>query len=224
VAHIERRLPQTPGGKVKYRVRFQDQAGRERSKTFARMVDAKAFRITVEADVARGTYLDPAAGRMTLREYAGEWLARQTFDESTRQATELRLRLHLLPYLGDHPLVAIRPSHVQGVVRSLQQTLAPRYVRVIVANLSAVLAEAVDDERIPRNPCRAGSVKLPRLDPDKVEPWTQERVAAVREALPERYRLAAVLGAGLGLRQGEAFGLAVETWTSSAASSTSAVK
>ncbi|HET6949438.1 MAG TPA: site-specific integrase [Acidimicrobiales bacterium] len=30
---------------------------------------------------------------------------------------------------------------------------------------------------------------------------------AVREALPERYRVIAMLGAGLGLRQGEAFGL-----------------
>ncbi len=210
MAHVEKRPPQTPGGKVKYRVRYQDQSRRERSKTFDRMADAKAFRVSVEADVARGTYLDPAAGRITLRDYAGEWLVRQTFDESTRQATELRLRLHILPSVGALPLVAIRPSHVQGMVRSLQQKLAPRYVRVIVANLSAVLSEAVDDERITRNPCRAGAVRLPRLDPEKVEPWTHEEVAAVRKSLPERYRLVAVLGAGLGLRQGEAFGLAVE--------------
>lgn len=33
---------------------------------------------------------------------------------------------------------------------------------------------------------------------------------AVREALPERYRVIAMLGAGLGLRQGEAFGLSPE--------------
>lgn len=38
-------------------------------------------------------------------------------------------------------------------------------------------------------------------------PWTVERVQAVHDALPERYRIASVLCSGLGLRQGEAFGL-----------------
>jgi integrase len=33
---------------------------------------------------------------------------------------------------------------------------------------------------------------------------------AVREALPDRYRLLLVIGAGLGLRQGEALGLAAD--------------
>ena len=36
---------------------------------------------------------------------------------------------------------------------------------------------------------------------------TGERVADVRDALPDRYRIAVDLGVGLGLRQGEVFGL-----------------
>ena len=40
-------------------------------------------------------------------------------------------------------------------------------------------------------------------------PWSVDSVLAVHEALSARYRIAATLGAGLGLRQGEIFGLAV---------------
>ena len=38
-------------------------------------------------------------------------------------------------------------------------------------------------------------------------PWSAEQVTAVRDALPEKYALVAQLGSGLGLRQGEIFGL-----------------
>jgi integrase len=61
-----------------------------------------------------------------------------------------------------------------------------------------------------RNPCRAGSVKPPPQDRRRVQPWPVERVAAVREALPDRYAVPVDLCAGLGLRQGEALGLAVD--------------
>ena len=40
-------------------------------------------------------------------------------------------------------------------------------------------------------------------------PWTHERVLAVRQELPERYQLVIDLGVGLGLRQGEIFGLSL---------------
>lgn len=43
-----------------------------------------------------------------------------------------------------------------------------------------------------------------------MSPWTVEQTASVRAALPERYAALADIGAGLGLRQGEAFGLALE--------------
>jgi integrase len=43
-----------------------------------------------------------------------------------------------------------------------------------------------------------------------VIPWTAGQVRAVRDALPGRYRALADAGSWLGLRQGEAFGLAVE--------------
>jgi integrase len=163
--------------------------------------------VVCPADLNRGIYTDPAAGKVTVRTYAKSWLAAQTFDPSTREATELRLRLHIFPELGGRELRALRPSVVQAWTRSLQQRLASNYVRVVFANLSAVLSAAVDDGLIGRNPCRAGSVRPPAPERRRIVPWSAERVAAVTAALPERYQVLVMLAAGCGLRQGEAFGL-----------------
>ncbi len=159
--------------------------------------------------MVRGAYVDPAAGKITFAAFADRWLAAQTFDESTREATEIRLRLHATPVLGRRELRDIRPSVIQAWLRGLQEQVAPRYLRTIFMNVSAVLGAAVDDELIARNPCRAKSIRLPRYHAAKVEPWPPERVAAVVDALPRRYRAVAVLAAGCGLRQGEAFGVRV---------------
>lgn len=204
MASVEKRT--TPNGTIGYYVRYRDTDGAQRSKSFPRKVDAGRFAATVEADKLRGTYRDPDAGNQRFKPYAAAWLAMQTFDPSTREAVELRLRLHVLPVLGGMELRQVKPSTIQAWVRGLS-ALSTSYQRVIFANVSSIFAAAVDDEHLVRNPCRAGSVRPPRIEARQVVPWTSEQVAAVRSALPARYALVAVLGAGLGLRQGEIFGL-----------------
>ncbi|HYH29626.1 MAG TPA: hypothetical protein VD903_04500 [Pseudonocardia sp.] len=194
-------------------MRYLDLNGVERSKSFPdrQKGAAEAFLHEIENDKNKGTYLDPTAGRMSFREFAERWLAAQTSDESTRDLVETRLRVHVYPYLGDMELRAIGPSTIQGWVRRLQQRDLPEtYRRTIFVNVSGIFNAAVDDERLRRNPCAARSVSRPRGEYPKVAPWTAERVRAVRVALGERYRLALALGAGCGLRQGEAFGLSVD--------------
>jgi integrase len=211
VANVRRRAPQTPGGVARYRVRYTDPAGKKRSKSFAKAVDAKNFAATVETDKLRGSYIDPNAGKITLAEYLDAWLAAQTFAESSRESTETRVRVHILPRLGERPICSILPSHVQAWIRGLQRDgTSPIYIKVIFANLSAVLNAAVDDDLIRKNPCNAGTVKLPRLDPSNVQAWEPEDVMAVEDALPGRYQIMVPLGAQCGLRQGEIFGLGVE--------------
>jgi integrase len=193
----------------RWRVRYLVD-GRERSLSFVKKDSAEKFLTNTAADLLRGTYRDPDAGRVTLRKYGKTWLEAQTFDESTREQTEMRLRVHVYPVLGDMHLASIKPTTVSSWMRGLQTTLAPRTVRVILANLSSLLTAAVDDELIVKNPCQAASVRAPKVDVKRVTPWTAEQVEAVTKGLPERFRVAAVVGAGLGLRQGEIFGLAVE--------------
>ena len=191
--------------------RYDAPDGRARSKTFARKLDAERFLATVETDKLRGTYLDPDAGRMGFGDFADAWLDSQTFDPSSREAVASRLRAHIRPAFGGYELREIRPSQIQSWLRDLQRTLAPTYVRVMLANLSAILSAAVEDGLIPRNPCSArGAVKPPALVQRKVVPWATDQVHAVVSALPERYGPVALVAAGCGLRQGEVFGLAAD--------------
>lgn len=203
MASIARR----PDGK--WRVRYRDPSGAERSKHFVRKFDAERFRATVQADVLRGTYLDPDAGRVLFADFAKGWLTGQTVDVSTQQALAVRLRVHLLPTFGNYELRAILPSTVQGWLGALQQRLAPTYVRVLLANLSGILRAAVDDGLIARNPCSARSVRAPKVPQLRVRPWTHQQVQDVIVALPDRYGAVAAVAAGCGLRQGEVFGVRV---------------
>jgi integrase len=63
---------------------------------------------------------------------------------------------------------------------------------------------------VARNAARTPSVRRPRKDRSKVKPWPRDRIPAMAQALPDRYSVVVSIGAGLGLRQGEIFGLAVE--------------
>ncbi len=193
-----------------WRARWRTPEGASRSKNFKRKLDAERFLTNVESSKLAGGYVDPAAGRVTFAAFADAWLACQTFDASTHEAVASRLHAHLLPTLGNVELGQIRPSTVQAWLRGRQERCAPRHVRLMLANLSAILGAAVEDGIIARNPCSSRAVRPPAVEQDKVIPWAAEQVAAVIDAHPRRWRAAPVLAAGCGLRQGEVFGLWVE--------------
>ena len=88
--------------------------------------------------------------------------------------------------------------------------MSERYRHTLFTNLSALFTAAQDDGLIARHPFAGKSVRKPRPTKEKVVPWPEEQVWRVRDALPARFRVLVDLAAGLGLRQGECFGLAVD--------------
>jgi hypothetical protein len=50
-------------GRPRWRARYRDPSGRERSKSFARKVDAERFLVSIEDAKLRGAYVDPAECR-----------------------------------------------------------------------------------------------------------------------------------------------------------------
>lgn len=199
----------------RYRLRYVDDNGKERSESFPDGSKGVAERRLVElqADLLRGTYLDPNAGKTLFGEYAREWLDAQTFDIGTRQTTELRIRLHILPTFKRREIAHIKASAVKSWLKSLERAkLAASYRSALLALLSGMLNDAVEDDLIRKNPCATKSVQKqrPTVHEREIVPWPVERVQAVRDQLPDRYELLAIIGAGLGLRQGEIFGLADE--------------
>lgn len=188
-------------------VRWRDQSGKQRKKGFARKVEADRFRADVEHSLNVGSYVDPAAGRVTFRAYAEEWRVMQPHRPRTAERVESQLRVHVYPVIGPRPLAAIRTSELQAFVSGL--AAAPSSVRTIFATVKTVLAAASLDRVIPRNPAAGRQVKLPELPRKLVVPLALEQVDALAAAMPDHYRALVTVGAATGLRQGELFGAQV---------------
>lgn len=182
--------------------------GIERSRTFDRKVDAERFLTSVEHSKLIGAYIDPTAGQVTFRDFAEDWRQQQIHRPGTATSVEQHLRLHVYPVLGDRPLTTIRPSDVQALVRRLASKLAASTVQVVYGRVSAVFQAAVRDRLIASSPCV--NVRLPRRSGAPLEVLTPDQAHALAHALPPRYYAYILAGAGLGLRPGELFGLAVD--------------
>lgn len=195
----------TRDGQLTWVARWRDAGGGQRKRSFSRKTDAERFLTTMQADVLRGTYVDPVAGRVTFTEYAAQWRAAQVHRPTTRAYVETMIRRHALPHFGARSLGSVRPSEVQAWVRGLGEVLAPATVEVVYRYVGAIFRAAVADRLIPSSPCVG--VRLPKVEPRQVVPPSTEDVYALTAAMPARYRALVVLAAGTGLRQGECLGL-----------------
>ncbi len=154
-------IARRPSGQ--WRARYRDPAGKEHARHFDRKVDAQRWLNSVTAAVETGTYVDPRAGRITVREWAQTWLDGQAqLKPTTRSRYRGILDRHVLPPWGPVQLVAVSHADVQAwVARQRADGVAPATVRKHFRVLSLVLELAVRDGRLPRNPCQG--VNLPRL-------------------------------------------------------------
>ena len=105
-----KRGAKSDGAPVMYKVRYRDPDRVDRSRTFLRKVDAEAFAASVETDIARGQYLDPAAGKVPLAEWADDWFKTiRHLKPKTQEGYEGLFRKHIRPRLGRRSLASIRP-------------------------------------------------------------------------------------------------------------------
>ena len=131
----------------------------------------------------RGTWTDPCLRGEVLAAYAERWICeRPGLSERSARYYRGLLRLHIAPELGPRDVRKITP----GMVRSWRQGLiatgvGPSTVAKAYRLLRAVMATAVDDEVIMRNPCRIRGAG--------VEAAAERPVLS----LPEVHRLAAAI-------------------------------
>ena len=93
-------------------------------RTFSTKSDATRFLASVQTDMARGRFLDPKEGKITLAQWSDEWLALP----GKRSASVARDRQDLaafLTHLGSLPLAAITPAQVQASVNERCTVVAP---------------------------------------------------------------------------------------------------
>ncbi|MGW5197298.1 tyrosine-type recombinase/integrase [Streptomyces spiralis] len=170
---------------------------------------AEAWLAKAQADSHRGEFVDPRDGNILLRDYVDQhWWPSRTGDPRTLETVSRRVRNQIVPFLGAVPLRQIKPETLRVWLKDLDGLIAPGTAVVVWGYLKNILDCAVDDERIPKNPCKARTVKAPTRPDVKARAWSRERVAAVRQELPGLYRILVDIGVGAGLRHGEALGLA----------------
>src|ERR1700674_5818216 len=78
MAHIERRQQKRADGSrapVKWRARHVDPDGNEHSKTFSSRTAAENWVAAQTTAIGTGDWVDPARGRITVKEWTESWLA-----------------------------------------------------------------------------------------------------------------------------------------------------
>ena len=203
---------QLPSGR--YRASYLAPDGKRRAgeTTFDTVADADAWLATISSDIVKGRWRPPEPSRETVGAYAIRWLALgvgrsgDPLSPTTKQLYDLLWTRWLEPTFGDLAfgdvsvetvrtwLATARSDHPS----STQPAKAYRLLRTI-------LNVAVDDEKIPVNPCRirgAGKESAPERPvamPDQV--------LAIADAIDGQYRALVILGAWCSLRFGELAGL-----------------
>jgi integrase len=202
VASIKKR----PDGR--WRARYRDPNGKERAKHFDRRVDAQDWLDEKTATIVTGAYVDPRRGRLTVGEWADEWMkGRVHLKAKTLAGYESLLRTRIRPAWVSTPLASVTNSEVVAWVASMRSAgLSASRVRQAFHLFGAMLDAAVRDRRLASNP--ASGVDLPRLPQKERRYLDHGQVAALAGACGE-YRLLVLTLAYTGLRWGEAAALRV---------------
>jgi len=197
----------------RWRARYRDDQGRERSRHFERKVDAQRWLDEITTAIVSGTYVDPRAGETTFAEFYNDWSARQLWVRKTRENADLAVRTATF---ADLPLGRIRRSHVELWVKAMTADLAPTTIKTRYVIIRSVFRAAVLDRVIVTDP--SAGVTLPRrrrADAAMTVPTPAQVGRLLQHADSERvstrkgFRTYVALCAFAGLRLGEASGIQV---------------
>ncbi len=182
--------------------RWRDPAGRQRKKSFRRRVDADRFLAELTAEMNRGGYVDPAAGKLSVGAFAETWMAGLGhLKVSTAERYRETVRTHVLPQWAGWPLAAVTHSDIAAWLGGLSDAgMSPGLVRKVHLVTSLIFRAAVMDGRIARNP--AVGVRLPRQLPRERRFLTGSELARLAAAAGDDGLSILVLGL-TGLRFGE---------------------
>ena len=202
----ERKRSQRHGRGKRWRVRWTDpQTGEPRTEAFERKADAERHDANMHADISRGQYVDPRAGRVTVAEYAERWRTGQLHRDSTADLVERAIRLHVAPTLGHRAMADVRAQHLRTWVKAVSADLQASTVHLIYGYIKTMFAAAVVDRIIGVSPCVG--VRLPDIPRRNYYVPTPDEVHALAMSVAPRYRPVPYVAAGCGLRGSEVFGL-----------------
>jgi integrase len=189
-----------PSGR--WQARYRNRGGRMVSapETFTTKGDATAWLAQAQTDQARGQFIDPRAGRITLSAFADRFLTERVLAERTAETYRGLLDNHIRPTLGNIEMGQLAP----GTVRAWHARLARRHPSTAAKAyrlLRTICNTAVLDEVIARSPCRVEGAGIERAEERPIA--TLEEIAVIVEAMPARFKSLVLLGTWCQLRKGE---------------------
>ncbi|MGW4991667.1 tyrosine-type recombinase/integrase [Streptomyces mirabilis] len=201
----------TASGK-RWTVRYREpggRTGRQRERSFDRKRDAVDFSTKVEGDKRQNIYVDPGAGKVSLRLYAADWLAKNTASAGTLESYERIVRLHIVPHLGGRTISQVTAADIEGLyARWRREGAALNTIESRHIVLSALFSHAVRHRRIPGNPVAlAEKLNNPVIPVDDRNLPSFEEIAALAHAIGPRLSPAIWLMTCCGLRIGESLGV-----------------
>lgn len=192
-----------------YRAQYYGPDGRryKAPTTFQSKQDARSWLTLRRSEIIRNAWEPPqtqapAKVKVTVSEYAEDWLKHRTLKDRTREDYRKLLDNQILPGIGSLPLASVTSDDIRNWHTALGSDTPT--LRAHAYGLSrTIFASAASDGKIAVNPCTirgAGNAKRVH----KIQAATLPELAALTEAMkPERYQAMILLAAWCALRFGE---------------------
>jgi integrase len=190
--------------------RFVDNEGREQTKSFDRKDDAQRWLDTgVTAKLATGNYVAARAGLMTVGAVHSSWSASQGHISPKTAATRKSVwNSRVKTRWADVAVVDVKTAGIRAWVSKMAADgVGALTIENAFGLLRQVLGAAVEDSRIPRNPC--DGVPLPKRHHADRGYLSHAQVAALADAVERQGEVVRFL-AYTGLRWGEMAALRVQ--------------
>lgn len=197
----------------RWRARYYDDEGKQRSKNFRRKIDADQWITTHTAALLTGDYIDPRSGTLSFRSWFDQWAKVQVWETTTlEQATVAANSVTF----GSKPLKKITAADIQAWVKTMTKPsstsptgLAASTITTRHRFVSMAFKAAVRDRQIARNPAEGTPLPRQRRKAASMVIPTPAEVAAILDKADEYFRAYIAVCAFAGLRLGEASGLKV---------------
>lgn len=216
---------QTRNGETRYEVRYTDSDGYQRWRTVTTLTEARRLRAELVTRVSSGERVAPS--KVTLEEFASEWLGQQQtrLRPTTHRLYGSYLAQHINPRLGSRKLSAITVDDVAALIADMEQgwryrerdgrlvrvqekPFAGWTIRGVLVVLGRIFGRAGRLGVINANPVRQlEKGERPKSVRREFPSLDRETIGTLIAKTPSRYRALVAVSLLTGLRQGEALGL-----------------
>lgn len=222
----------TRAGETRYEVSYVDSDGHQRWSTVTTLTEARRLRAELVTRVASGERVAPS--KVTLEEFAAEWLEQQRtrLRPTTHRLYGSYLAQHVYPRLGSRKLSTVTVDDVAALIADMEKgwryreqdgrlvrvegkPFAGWTIRGVLVVLGRVLGRAARVGIINSNPVRRlEKEERPKATPREFPSLDREAIGTLIASTPTRYRALIAVSILTGIRQAKRSASAGTTSTS----------